>query len=383
MSRFTMGAMLSAALLSSVAANAAAPVGDPSAGLQAMRELNLIVLGDMKGGSNVEGKTFVGGNLSNAATMGIGRSAQGATPSSRATLTVKGSVTGGNLNLNNGQNGASGNVGTPPGLVVGGNLAAGGTNINAQNTVVQVGGSIKNLNGTSGVDITAGGGKVGNLNANSSITPKLNQGASFSTPLLAGLTAEQAKLDADLKQLSVDLAGMEATAGNSTSVFGNRLTFNAVDNGKGYSVFTLSDAIFGFSEFDLKMDNADTTIIFNISGDGDYKWLANSIGGMNASVNDNLIWNFSDATSLSIDRMSHGSILAPFAELSNKADIEGSIVAGSFKQGGQVHLGTYDGNFEVPAAPEPGTWAMLILGFGIVGHALRRRRSTDKAVAAA
>lgn len=28
------------------------------------------------------------------------------------------------------------------------------------------------------------------------------------------------------------------------------------------------------------------------------------------------------------------------------------------------------------AVPEPATWAMLILGFGVVGHALRRRRPT-------
>jgi hypothetical protein len=38
-------------------------------------------------------------------------------------------------------------------------------------------------------------------------------------------------------------------------------------------------------------------------------------------------------------------------------------------------------NFTVSAAapdavPEPGTWAMMLLGFGAVGHALRRRRQT-------
>lgn len=32
----------------------------------------------------------------------------------------------------------------------------------------------------------------------------------------------------------------------------------------------------------------------------------------------------------------------------------------------------------VSAAPEPSTWAMFILGFGVAGYSLRRRRSTGK-----
>lgn len=31
---------------------------------------------------------------------------------------------------------------------------------------------------------------------------------------------------------------------------------------------------------------------------------------------------------------------------------------------------------EVPAVPEPSTWAMMLLGFGVIGFALRRRRNT-------
>lgn len=40
-------------------------------------------------------------------------------------------------------------------------------------------------------------------------------------------------------------------------------------------------------------------------------------------------------------------------------------------------LGTYSGTltFLPSAVPEPGTWAMMLLGFGAVGFALRRRRT--------
>ena len=40
-------------------------------------------------------------------------------------------------------------------------------------------------------------------------------------------------------------------------------------------------------------------------------------------------------------------------------------------------LGTYSGNFNFAVAPvpEPATWAMMLLGFGGIGFAMRRRRS--------
>lgn len=37
---------------------------------------------------------------------------------------------------------------------------------------------------------------------------------------------------------------------------------------------------------------------------------------------------------------------------------------------------------QVPGVPEPGTWAMLIAGFGVVGAASRRRRGLNRVVAA-
>jgi hypothetical protein len=36
---------------------------------------------------------------------------------------------------------------------------------------------------------------------------------------------------------------------------------------------------------------------------------------------------------------------------------------------------TFTGNISFAAVPEPGTWAMMLLGFGAVGFAMRRRRT--------
>ena len=40
----------------------------------------------------------------------------------------------------------------------------------------------------------------------------------------------------------------------------------------------------------------------------------------------------------------------------------------------QVRIASTEGG--VPPVPEPGTWAMMLLGFGAIGFAMRRRRST-------
>lgn len=49
---------------------------------------------------------------------------------------------------------------------------------------------------------------------------------------------------------------------------------------------------------------------------------------------------------------------------------EGAVDNISFTFNGQ----TESFNFEVAAVPEPGTWALMIAGFGLLGSALRRRR---------
>jgi choice-of-anchor A domain-containing protein len=368
--RYLRAAALGAVFVMSVPAHAV--VSTPAAaGFAAMRELNLIVLGDMAGASNVEGKAFIGGNLTNGTQFGVGRGSQGATPSARPTLTVVGSTSGNSVQLQNGPNGGMGNVGTPPGMTVGGNLA-GGLNLNATGATVRVGGSIANTNGSSGSTISAGGSSAGFLNANGA-TVSLNLGAGFTNPLVADLVAQRSKLDQDLKALSGALSALPETDANSISLFGGRRTFNAVDNGRGFSVFTVGSEIFGSSEFDMTLSNPGMLVVVNVLGSSSYTWNANSIGGLNASLNDQVIWNFGDATDLFINRMTHGSILAPWAHLRNTADLEGSIAVGRFTQGGQIHLGTLSG--DMPVVPEPGTWAMLIAGFGVVGMAARRRRA--------
>ena len=49
---------------------------------------------------------------------------------------------------------------------------------------------------------------------------------------------------------------------------------------------------------------------------------------------------------------------------------------------GTTKNGSYQGNINLTAVPEPATWAMMFLGFGAIGWQLRRRRTQMIAQAA-
>jgi hypothetical protein len=50
-------------------------------------------------------------------------------------------------------------------------------------------------------------------------------------------------------------------------------------------------------------------------------------------------------------------------------------VLGSIGPGLAIDNFTFDDNIQSNFVPEPATWAMMIAGFGMVGGALRRRRT--------
>jgi choice-of-anchor A domain-containing protein len=359
-------------LLASQPALATAPVGDPLAGLQAMRELNAVVLGDTQGWLEVQGKTFVAGDVKNGGEFGTGNAAKGAAGSDRATLTVGGRIQN-YTRLRNGANGAAGPVGAPAGILAGGNVSQ--LDLAAGNAIVKVGGSIANTSGSTGSTIESGGAGHGYLNANGG-TITTNKGAAFTAGLQGGINSEAQKLEADLTSLSASLSGLGTTAGNSsTSKFG-AWTFNAVSDGTGKSVFNLTEAAFSGWRWTLNVADPTLTVIFNITGDGSYDWNS-TLAGAFAGLSDKVIWNFGDANRLDISQTVYGSILAPFARVGANSALNGSIVAGELKADSGVKLGTYAGGnlgfVEPEAVPEPATWAMLIAGFGLVGAMMRRR----------
>lgn len=380
-------------------AQAVTPIGSPAGGLQAMRELNLIVLGNMTTGHDVEGKTFVAGNLSGgSATFGIGNGAQGATASARRTLTVGGNVTA-SVNINNGSNGGSGAVATTPGVLVGGHYQLGA--INAPGAAIDVGGNLTgggNINLSNGQVVNVGGSISANVNgsnpsqtvnAGGSINGNAN-GAQFNRNLGIGwnaastvqaVAAEAATLERDLLALSASLRDLSLPANPSALTMGSQgPRFDVVDGGHGFALFNISGSALQSGSIAFTHSGGPLPIIVNVSGTS-ITWTANATGGLNAALNPFIIWNFHEATSLDLRTMVHGSVLAPLARLTNITPIEGSVVARRFDQGGEVHLGTYAGGDEFLGGviPEPASWMLLIGGFGAVGAMLRRRRRAGAA----
>lgn len=389
------------AALLAVPANAATVVGNAANGLQAMRELNLLVIDDLNAGHETEGKAFVGGNITgNTSNFGIGNGSQGAAVSTRRTLTVGGNVAP-QLNINQGSNGTNGNVATNPGILIGGNYAGG--NFNVQGAAIDIGGNFSsgNVNLVNGQTVNVGGNLTANANGNNnsqtvnaggSINGNAN-GAHFNANLGTGwnaattslaVAAERVQLQADLQTLSSTLSGLVNTS-NVTASGTNNPVIHGVDSGLGYAVLNLTSAFFTNYAGQLSYDLPSTSLplIINVAGTGPFVYSLNAANS-NKAYNQSVIWNFYEATSLTFTTMFNGSVLAPYATISNSTPIEGSVAVKAFNQGGEVHLGTYAAAatfLRVPtpppgagAVPEPANWVMLIAGFGLVGATLRRRR---------
>ncbi|MBW8743237.1 MAG: choice-of-anchor A family protein [Sphingomonas sp.] len=388
--KFLLPAVAGAVLLCAMPANATVDQAKAVAGLQAMRELNLIVFQDLQSGHEVEGKAFVGGNVSgNAENFGVGNTNQGAAANNRSILTVGGNIVANNIQVNNGSNGNGGahvadNVTNT--ADVGANIT-GSLGLNVQPGHVRVGGSFNNQNfNPSSTKTVAYGQSATNLQPQDA--PYVVQDPSLAAPgtgLAATIAVQTATLQDDLTNLSNLLGGLNSLA--TITGTGSALDYAGATN--GVAVFTMTATAFQDSNanFDTLFTGMPSNVvtIINVLG-------TNLIenGNLNTNaINQSVIWNFNQATTVSLKGF-HGSVLAPNAVVSNSSAIEGSIVAKLFQQNGEVHLGTFNGitPFQVPtgggtgSVPEPATWAMMLLGFGVTGSAIRRKRREERRAAA-
>ena len=315
----------------------------PVVGTDALREWNLVVLGNLVSSSEVEGRTFVGGDLagnsSNYQIRDPGPSSTG-----QPGLTVVGNVAGGTKNLNNGS-----------GAIVGGNVSS-GFNLNGPAQSVKVGGSISNTN----------------VNQNS-VTSGLAQSQPSFT---ADLALQKSVLASSLSDLSHTLT---ALAPNSTAaIAGNRMTFDAAPDASGRAVFNVTSAqLDRIGEIQFNLNGADTAIV-NVTGES-IRLNDNFLGGTQG-LGEHVIWNFADADELDLSTAWGGSVLAPKANAHTSNYVQGSAVFGNLVQDGEFHLGTYAGKYDPSgptnpvtpvAVPAPSMW--LLFGIAAAGLLLGRR----------
>ena len=211
------------------------------------------------------------------------------------------------------------------------------------------------------------------------------------TPLPVDFPAEAIRL----KDLSAALAGRAPNGSTAYQNWGapagsHGYQITLTGNNAGLNVFNV-DGIKAFdaNTFTINLAPGSTALI-NVTGFND--GLLNMGLTINGTASSNVLWNFADATSLSFRGVGMlGSVLAPNAAYTGSGVINGQLLVGSYTgswAGGatQVNKVMYTGGLLDPvvrlqaSVPEPATWAMMIMGFGFVGAALRRRRGARLAV---
>jgi len=374
-------------------ASAAGTVSAASArALDYMRELNVITFGNVTSSSDIEGKAFIGGDLSGG-TIGMGCQAEngrscsskdGFKANTRATITVVGNDSG-NTHLETGTNPRTGqpvSAGAAYQAKIGGNLS--GFVDNVQPSVIAVGGNFDNngFNPSSNKKVEYGGSASG---LQTQDAPFVTNNNALDT-LQSELIITRNDMKSDLLALSGALANHVNTASLSLSDRNNIQFTNFTPNSNFVYVTVAASALFG-GNGTLKLDlptltgGAFKTTVITVTGSGDFTYNMNNNDIQNSN-DSNLIWNFTGNVNLDMTTAWHGSILAPTSTFKTSTIIEGSVVAQSLTLNGEVHLGTFDGDTNIAAVPEATTWMMLILGFGGVGATLRRRPRMARAAAA-
>jgi len=290
-----------------------AVAGHANAGL--MNSHNLVVLQNFTSNSSeVEGRTWIGGNFSSPNASNYGTML---TPASNwlgvDVLSVAGNMTIGNQIQ-----------------MQAGNLRRGGTR-------------------SGNVNFNGGGSEI--------VDPSLPSS-------VAAVVSELTLTSAALQALTPD------SVLNLPSPQPGPAQFIANPGGDGIAVFNINgEALFEsglVQQIELAANGA-TSIVINVAG-VDINWNGGNMVGqwLNQNVRATTIWNFYQAQNINLDRNFMGAILAPFAHLTNSTAIEGSVFVESMVASGEVHLPGYTGYL-----PAPGT-AVLALG-GLLAAGRRRR----------
>lgn len=121
---------------------------------------------------------------------------------------------------------------------------------------------------------------------------------------------------------------------------------------------------------------AGSTVIINVSGTSDSLGSAIYINGTQPSETSNagadILFNFADATSVTLNGQLTASMLAPLAAVSGNSSIDGTIIAAQISDNGEVHNAEFTGSLP-PTVPEPRSLAFVGTGMFLVAALMARR----------
>lgn len=183
-----------------------------------------------------------------------------------------------------------------------------------------------------------------------------------------------------LSDLSTFIAGLE---NNGTVAKPGALRLTGTNS--TLNVFTLDAANQNFgSGFELFIPEGSVAVI-NVTGTsfttqypGQFSINGKTIVNNSAGLASSILFNFADATDITLMGSWAGNILAPNASVTAaNGGFFGSLIANNVTSSSEFYMGRFSGYDRVtpPAVPEPATWAMMIAGFGLVGSMMRRRNA--------
>ncbi|WP_165063812.1 choice-of-anchor A family protein [Paludisphaera rhizosphaerae] len=286
-----------------------------------LQQYSVFTSGDLTANSHVNYNTWVGGNLTGSANSVFAMNAFTGTYG----LTVAGTVSGTNIQVNNGKSVAI--TSAPPA----------GTFL---------------LNG--------GGGQV--------------------VPT-AGLAAQTTAMTTELVNNS---AAFAALATNQAALSaGGVFTVNAATAVNGVAVFSIDGSVLSNSQyqngFQIAGDYASVgSIIINVTGGTSVSSNYNFIGAWSNVDRSKVLWNFENATSLTLNNNFYGTILAMKADVTQgSVSIDSNVFAKSLNFNGEIHGPLYTGFVPTSGAvPEPSSMVMSATALAAaLGFARRRVRS--------
>ncbi len=252
--------------------------------------------------------------------------------------------------------------------VVGGNFS-GATVYNSPTGSQPAGfGALTVFGSTSGntIDIDNGGNAY--VGGTKGATISFNGGSYVAAP---GATI--ADFETPLDNLSTELSQLTAT-GTVPSPTNNEV-IKAVPGSDGIAVIDLTAAqLDEIPSYSIDLNGA-STLIINVSG-STIDFNANDESGVTGA--DNIIWNFYDATSVTLTTQIAGTVLAPDATVTNDNQIDGTLVAESWTGQGELHDYPFDGTLPATSVPEPGSLGLLAAGLAafFLLHVVRRRNAS-------
>lgn len=302
-----------------------------------LSQYHLIVTDTLSSVAEVEGRAVINQiTYGNSFNVGVNYSS----PSSQINLAIRGPVAAGNaMQLN------AGSLHVPADATQSGNQVTFG---NGRQLNLNGGGSLQSGVGTFNYDaiftgIAAESMFYDTLAANSALTLPSGQPGAATFNVGNNLGAD-------------NVAVFNLTAGQATSLFDSSLV----------------------QQIDLNLNGANpAAILINVDGSAiNYGAGGNFVGNfVTGSAVGKVMWNFTEATSIAMNKSFYGTVLAPKATLtSGGGALEGAVAVKNLSATVEVHPPLFAGQLpSASAVPEASTWAAGLALAGVLGWQWRRR----------